>query len=131
MKNIIALLVGILFGSGLVISGMTDTHKVIGFLDLMNWDYDLMFVMVGAISIALIAFTWSKTRSSTFLGEAFQWPTKTVIDRKLLGGAALFGMGWGLFGLCPAPAIVGLLYGYWPVYLFVLSMLIGFKLIKM
>lgn len=100
-------LTGILFGLGLVISGMANPAKVIGFLDLSQpWDPSLMFVMAGAIAVGLPGFWWIKRRNSTILGQPLHWPDNTRVDRNLLVGAFLFGAGWGLGGFCPGPALV-------------------------
>lgn len=131
MKNIryiIALLCGILFGIGLVISGMTNTHKVIGFLDIMNWDFDLLFVMVGAIAVCLLPFYIAKKGKKPLADSKYYLPTNRIIDSKLISGAILFGIGWGIYGLCPAPAIIALQYGDTSIYLFFIAMLVGFFL---
>jgi uncharacterized membrane protein YedE/YeeE len=112
MKLLMPLLCGTLFGFGLALSGMTDISKVIGFLDLFgNWDPTLAFVMVGGILVSLPFFQFGLGKIKTPLfGDVFRLPTRTDIDARLIGGAALFGIGWGLVGLCPGPAIASLAY---------------------
>jgi uncharacterized protein len=129
MNRISPFLAGLLFGLGLCLSGMTDPQKVLGFLDLAGtWDPSLAFVMVGAIAVAFVAFRVASRRATTFSGHAFQLPTSHAIDARLLGGSALFGIGWGLAGLCPGPAIVNLGYFNQSAALFVLAMAAGMAL---
>jgi hypothetical protein len=112
MKLLMALLCGMLFGFGLALSGMTDINNVIGFLDLFgDWNPMLAFVMVGGILVSLPFFQFGlgKIKAPLF-ADVFRLPTKTDIDGRLIGGAALFGIGWGLVGLCPGPAIASLAY---------------------
>ncbi len=126
MHRIVEFLVGLLFGLGLIISGMTDPGKVIGFLDLAgNWDPSLAFVMGGAILVGMGAFGIAKRRTSTFLGGGLNLPTSQDIDRRLVGGGLAFGAGWGLAGFCPGPAIVALGAGHAEAAVFVLAMLVG------
>jgi uncharacterized membrane protein YedE/YeeE len=100
-------LTGLLFGLGLIVSGMVLPTKVLGFLDLAGaWDPSLALVMAGAIAVGLPAFTLARRRRETFLGLQMQLPQSSVIDRRLVGGSLLFGIGWGLAGLCPGPALV-------------------------
>lgn len=122
-----ALLAGLVFGLGLLVSGMADPAKVLGFLDLAGaWDPSLAFVMGGAIAVALPAFTLARKRRNALLtGEPMQLPTATRIDKRLLGGALLFGIGWGLAGFCPGPALVALGMGLDQALVFVLAMLGG------
>jgi uncharacterized membrane protein YedE/YeeE len=101
--------VGLLFGIGLILSGMTDPGKVIGFLDLFGqWDPSLALVMGGAILVGVFAFAIAKKRTSTFLGGALHLPKSNDIDRRLVVGGLVFGAGWGLAGFCPGPALVSL-----------------------
>jgi uncharacterized protein len=117
---------GLLFGTGLMLSGMTDPGKVIGFLDLYGaWDPSLALVMGGAIIVGFIAFTVAKKRTSTFFGGILRFPTSTAIDRKLLIGSLIFGAGWGLAGFCPGPALVSMADGQPKALYFVLAMLVG------
>ncbi len=122
-----ALIAGLVFGLGLLISGMADPAKVLGFLDLAGaWDPSLAFVMGGAIAVALPAFTLARRRQQALLtGEPMQLPTSTRIDQRLLGGALLFGIGWGLAGFCPGPALVALGMGLDQALVFGLAMLGG------
>ena len=118
--------VGLLFGLGLMLAGMTDPSKVLGFLDLAGaWDPSLAFVMCGAIVVGLGAFALAKRRTTSFLGGAMQWPTSRSIDKRLVLGSLLFGVGWGLAGFCPGPAIVSLGAGNAKAAVFVLAMLVG------
>jgi hypothetical protein len=115
MRQIItALLAGLLFGTGLVVSGMSRPEKVLGFLDLGaipqgGWDPSLAFVMAGALLVAIPGFAWARRRAKPFYGDAFQLPTSTKLDGKLILGAVIFGLGWGLVGYCPGPALTALL----------------------
>ena len=126
MTAVIALLAGVVFGLGLMLSGMGDPAKVQNFLDFFgHWDPSLGLVMGGAIAVGLLAFTWAKKRQTALLGAPMQLPTATVVDGKLLTGAALFGLGWGLAGFCPGPAVMNLVTGHAQVWLFVAAMLVG------
>lgn len=121
---IVGLAAGTLFGAGLVLSGMTDPAKVRGFLDFGgHWDPTLAFVMGGAIAVHLAAYRLIRGRRAPVLGTSFQIPTRKDIDAKLLGGAALFGLGWGLGGYCPGPAVTSLTTGAPSVVAFVAAML--------
>lgn len=122
----VALLAGLVFGLGLILSGMGNPAKVQNFLDVFGtWDPSLALVMAGAIAVAIFAFTWAKRRKTSLLGEPMQLPTATALDGKLLTGAALFGIGWGLAGFCPGPALMNLSTGQGEVWLFVAAMLVG------
>ena len=119
-------LVGLLFGLGLMLSGMTDPGKVIGFLDLFgSWDPSLALVMGGAIMVGFFAFTVAKKRTTTFLGGVLRFPTNMDIDKKLVIGSLMFGTGWGLAGFCPGPALVSMADGQPKALVFVLAMLVG------
>jgi uncharacterized membrane protein YedE/YeeE len=119
-------LVGLLFGLGLLLSGMTDPGKVLGFLDLFgNWDPSLALVMGGAIGVGVFAFTLAKKRTVSFLGGVMRLPTSSQIDRRLIVGALLFGAGWGLAGFCPGPALVSLAAGQPKAAVFVAFMVVG------
>ena len=119
-------IVGLLFGWGLLISGMTDPAKVIGFLDLAgSWDPSLALVMGGAIAVGFFAFGAAKKRTSNFLGGALHLPTSRDLDKRLLLGALLFGAGWGLAGFCPGPGIVSRAAGQPKAMVFVVAMLAG------
>jgi hypothetical protein len=129
MRNVIALLCGLIFGVGLAVSGMTDTAVVLGFLDVFgNWIPNLAFVMGGAVCVTLITFSLVLRRKKPLLSAKFSPPTKKALDGKLLGGAAIFGIGWGIYGYCPGPAIAALLYLDWKTAVFVTAMLIGMAL---
>ena len=118
--------VGLLFGLGLMLSGMTDPGKVIGFLDLFGaWDPSLALVMGGAILVGFFAFTVAKKRTTTFLGGVLRFPTNMDIDKKLVVGSLMFGAGWGLAGFCPGPAMVSMADGQPKALVFVLAMLVG------
>ena len=128
MKSLAALGCGLLFGAGLALSGMTDTAKVQGFLDLFgNWVPDLMFVMGGAVTVTLIAFRFV-LRGQPLLASAFSLPTRKDIDARLLAGAAVFGIGWGVYGYCPGPALSALVYLDPKTVVFVAAMLAGMAL---
>ena len=126
MIAFVAFLAGLVFGLGLILSGMGNPAKVQNFLDVFGtWDPSLALVMAGAIAVAIFAFTWAKRRKTSLLGEPMQLPTATALDGKLLTGAALFGIGWGLAGFCPGPALMNLSTGQGEVWLFVAAMLAG------
>ena len=126
LKNIIGLLAGLLFGFGLLISGMTDPVKVQGFLDVFGaWDISLALVMGGGLMVALVGVQLAKRQQSSCIGTLIEMPTKTTINKKLLIGAMLFGIGWGLVGICPGPGIVLLGTGQWQAYVFIPAMVIG------
>ena len=121
-----ALACGLIFGVGLAVSGMTDTGKVIGFLDVFgNWVPDLAFVMGGAVLVTVIAFRGVLSCNKPLLAQKFSLPSKTMLDGRLLGGAAIFGTGWGLYGYCPGPAISALAYLNTETVIFVAAMLCG------
>ena len=118
--------VGLLFGIGLILSGMTDPGKVIGFLDLFGqWDPSLALVMGGAILVGVFAFAVARKRTRTFLGGALHLPKSNDIDRRLVVGGLVFGAGWGLAGFCPGPALVSLGAGQPQAAVFVIAMLAG------
>ncbi|MPN15778.1 hypothetical protein SDC9_163114 [bioreactor metagenome] len=124
-----ALAAGLIFGLGLILSGMGNPAKVQNFLDFFGtWDPSLALVMVGAIVVGLFAFTWAKRRKTALLGEPMQLPTATKIDTRLILGSAMFGIGWGLAGFCPGPALMNLLLGHKEVIIFVVSMIVGMLL---
>jgi uncharacterized protein len=118
--------VGLMFGVGLMASGMTDPGKVIGFLDLFGaWDPSLALVMGGAVVVGFFAFTLAKKRTSTFLGGVLRFPTNNQMDKPLVIGSLMFGAGWGLGGFCPGPALVSMADGQPKAMLFVAAMLVG------
>ena len=132
MSAIIALLVGIIFGVGLIIAQMTNPSKIIGFLTFgQNWDSSLLFVMASAVFFSFFAFNFIKQNNKTLLNLDFEIPNRTDINLPLIAGSALFGTGWGMVGLCPAPAIVSLAFGNSRILLFVISMLVGMYLFKL
>ena len=117
---------GLIFGAGLMISGMTDPAKVLGFLDLFGaWDATLALVMAGAVAVSSVGFAIARRRGAPVLAERSFWPTRTDIDAQLLIAGGLFGVGWGLVGLCPGPALVNLVGLSLPVIAFVVAMAIG------
>jgi uncharacterized protein len=126
MNILSALLVGLVFGLGLIVSGMANPAKVLGFLDLAGaWDPSLALVMAGAIGVGLPGFALAKKRSTALLGQPMKLPASTVIDRRLVLGSLAFGAGWGLAGYCPGPAIVAMGAGQSSALVFVLAMLAG------
>lgn len=126
LKNIIGLLAGLLFGFGLLISGMTDPVKVQGFLDVFGaWDISLALVMGGGLMVAIVGVKLAKRQQTSWIGTLIEMPSKTTINKKLLIGAMLFGIGWGLVGICPGPGIVLLGTGQWQAYVFIPAMIVG------
>ena len=126
MSSLIAVLSGLLFGIGLIASGMTDPAKVKGFLDLFGlWDPSLALVMGGAIAVGLIGFTLASRRTNSWSGEPIDLPKSTVVDRRLVLGGILFGVGWGIAGYCPGPGIVAASAGSLAAGVFVVAMLAG------
>lgn len=124
-----SVIAGLLFGVGLVISDMINPARVLAFLDVTGaWDPSLAFVMGGALIPSAIAYRLRARRTAPLLDTAFHIPENRSIDRKLLIGSALFGLGWGLVGLCPGPAFAGLVLGRWEIILFVVAMLCGMAL---
>lgn len=120
---------GLLFGLGLTVSAMINPAKVIGFLDLAgNWDPSLMLVMGGGLAVTTPAFQYLLRRPQPFLQPRFYLPTRQDLDPKLLGGAVLFGLGWGLAGLCPGPALTAMMTFHWEAWLFVGAMIAGMGL---
>ncbi len=126
MLVIFAFLCGLIFGVGLLISGMANPEKVLGFLDLSRpWDPSLAFVMIGAIAVGIVGFALVKGKKRAFCGVPILLPANNTIDRTLVVGAILFGLGWGLAGICPGPALVLLGAGVGKGLLFILAMLVG------
>lgn len=126
MQLLVAAIAGFVFSAGLVISGMTDPAKVINFLDFSGtWDPSLAFVMGGAITVAFPAFQWAKRARKSAENSRFQLPTRTDIDRPLVVGSALFGLGWGLSGYCPGPALVSVVLAWKPMLVFFSMLLLG------
>lgn len=131
MKGIVALVAGIIFSLGLGLSGMTQPHIVRGFLDVFgSWNWRLMGVMIGAIGVHAVTYRLIIRRGSPLLAPEFVIPKKNDIDKRLILGAIIFGLGWGWTGICPGPGIVSLASGKTPFILFVLSMLAGMKIFQ-
>lgn len=127
-----AFVAGLIFAVGLAISGMTQPGKVTAFLDLFgNWDPSLAFVMLGAIAVYAVLYRLIRHRATPFFAPTFSVPTRNDLDARLLGGAALFGIGWGLGGFCPGPAVTSLASGHLSVIIFVAAMLMGMFLFKL
>jgi uncharacterized membrane protein YedE/YeeE len=132
MRNLIALGVGLIFGVGLCVSGMTEPAKVLGFLDIAGlWDPSLAFVMGGAVAIGLIAFGFARRRRTAFDGEPIQLPTARVIDPPLVIGGLVFGIGWGLAGICPGPGVVDVGFLNPRALVFVAAMAVGMLAYKL
>jgi len=126
MYVVTSLLAGLVFGLGLILSGMANPAKVLGFLDLAGrWDPSLAFVMAGAIAVGVFAFAVARTRARSFLGAEMKLTTARQIDRRLVMGGLLFGIGWGVAGFCPGPALVALGMGQSKAFVFVAAMLAG------
>ena len=131
MLVLMSFVAGLVFGLGLILSGMANPAKVLGFLDLAGpWDPSLALVMGGAIAVAAPAFVWARKRRVSLLGAPMQLPTATRLDRRLVLGSLLFGAGWGVAGFCPGPALVALGMGVPQAYVFVLAMLVGMLLFE-
>ncbi|MBR9788605.1 MAG: YeeE/YedE family protein [Vibrionaceae bacterium] len=133
MFRITALVSGVLFGMGMAVSGMIDPAKVVGFLDISgNWDTSLAFVMGGALAVFMPSyFLIIKPRKQSVSGAEMCTPTNTTIDTRLLSGAAIFGLGWGLAGICPGPAVASLALGNFSIVLFFVAMLAGSMFTKL
>lgn len=127
MRKLTALIAGLVFGIGLVVSDMINPARVLGFLDLFGgaWDPTLAFVMIGAVLVMAVAWLIAGKRVEPIFGGDMPGAASSLIDGKLIGGAAVFGLGWGLVGLCPGPALAGLLVGGVPVLVFVAAMIAG------
>ena len=126
MATIFAFVAGLLFGLGLIVAGMTNPAKILGFLDVPGqWDPSLALVMAGASAVGLVAFTLARRRTLSALGLPMQLPAVQTIDLRLVGGSLVFGIGWGLAGFCPGPAVVALGAGYLKAAVFVAAMLLG------
>ena len=126
MSNVTALLAGLVFGFGLALSGMTDSNKVLGFLDVTGaWQPALAFVMGSAVLVTFIGFRLVLKRAAPLFAPTFSLPRKRHIDTPLVLGAALFGIGWGIYGYCPGPALTSLIYGRPDTLYFVTAMVVG------
>jgi uncharacterized protein len=131
MRVLAALLAGLVFGIGLIVSGMADPAKVLGFLDLAGaWDPSLALVMAGAVAVGLVAFAVAGRRTTSLLGAEMQLPTARHVDRRLVVGSLLFGAGWGIAGFCPGPGLVALGMGEFKALVFVAAMLVGMGLFE-
>lgn len=131
MQLLMSLFAGLVFGLGLIISGMTDPSKVIGFLDLAgNWDPSLAFVMGGAILVGVVAFRFARARPKAILGGPMRLPAARQIDRRLVLGGLAFGAGWGLAGYCPGPVLASLATGGSKPLIFTLAMLAGMAIFE-
>ena len=132
MKTLTALLAGLVFGVGLIVSGMANPAKVLGFLDLAGqWDPSLAFVMGGAVAVGSIAFLLARRRTLSLIGLEMRLPTDRHVDRRLIVGSAIFGIGWGIAGFCPGPALVALGMGEAKAIAFVVAMLLGMGLFEL
>ena len=121
-----ALLTGLLFGFGLLLSGLSNPAKILGFLDIAgSWDPSLMLVMGGAVAVGIIAFTLAKKRDVSLIGQPMRLPKHDVIEKRVILGSLGFGVGWGLAGLCPGPSLVALGTGTPKAMVFVAAMLVG------
>lgn len=126
MQLMTAFFTGLIFGFGLILSGMTNPAKIIGFLDIFgNWDPSLALVMLGAIIVTATSFKLTKNRQQSFLGQPIKLPNSSNVDHKLIIGSMIFGVGWGLAGYCPGPSLVSVIQGGYKPVVFVISMLIG------
>lgn len=131
MLVLTSLLAGLVFGLGLLVSGMANPAKVLGFLDLAGaWDPSLAFVMAGAIAVSALAFFAARPRTQSLPGAEMKLPTARRIDRRLVGGSMLFGIGWGVAGFCPGPALVAVGLGEMKALVFVAAMLLGMGLFE-
>lgn len=132
MKLFVALLAGLVFGVGLILSGMSDPSKVLGFLDVAGrWDPSLALVMGGAVLVGSLVFAYIRKRRQSVLGGAILLPSVTEIDRRLVLGSLTFGVGWGLGGYCPGPALASLVQGGIKPLLFVIAMLVGMAVFEL
>lgn len=127
MRNaMLVLLLGVMFGAGLTLSDMVNPARILAFLDIAgDWDPTLLWVMGAALVPAALGYAARRRMTKPLLGEQFFIPQNNRLDRRLLGGAALFGVGWGLVGFCPGPALAGMVFGAWQSWLFVAAMLGG------
>jgi uncharacterized membrane protein YedE/YeeE len=126
MIKLAAFFAGLIFGLGLILAGMANPAKVLAFLDVAGaWDPSLALVMGGAISVAVIPLNWARKKRQSLLGAPMQLPLKNELDARLIGGSLLFGIGWGIAGICPGPAVTLLLTWQWQALVFFLAMLAG------
>lgn len=126
MPKLTAFFAGLIFGLGLLLAGMANPAKVLAFLDLAGaWNPSLALVMGGAIAVAVIPLNWARNKKQSLLGSRMHLPMKRELDSRLIGGSLVFGIGWGVAGICPGPAVAILLTGHWQIIVFVLAMLAG------
>lgn len=126
MIKLTAFFSGLIFGLGLLLAGMTNPAKVLAFLDLAGaWDPSLALVMASAIAVAVIPLQWARKNRLSLLGAPIQLPVKREMEARLIGGSLVFGVGWGIAGICPGPAVAILLTGHWKILIFILAMLAG------
>lgn len=129
MIKLTAFFAGLIFGLGLLLAGMANPAKVLAFLDVAGaWDPSLALVMGGAIAVAVIPLNWARQSKQSLLGARMQLPVKRELDARLIGGSLVFGIGWGIAGICPGPAVAILLTGRWQIIIFILAMLTGMYL---
>lgn len=132
LDTLSSFIVGLIFGIGLILAGMTNPAKVIGFLDITGtWDPSLAFVMGGAILVAIVAFRFANKRTVNFLGGVMRMPTSDMIDKRLVIGSLLFGAGWGMAGFCPGPAITSIGTGNPKAVIFVIAMIAGMAIFEL
>jgi len=132
MQKFFVLISGLLFGAGLTISGMVNPAKILNFLDVSGqFDATLVFVMGAGLIVTTFGYQLIFKRGRPFFDTQFHLPTTSIIDAKLIGGAALFGMGWGLSGFCPGPALASLVFGYQQSFIFVAAMIAGTVLVRL
>lgn len=129
MLKLTAFMAGVVFGLGLLLAGMANPEKVLAFLDVTGaWDPSLALVMAGAIGVAIGPLNWARHQTRSVLGNPMRLPTKRELDLRLIGGSLVFGIGWGVAGICPGPAVTILLTGHWQAVVFILAMLVGMLL---
>ncbi|ALE00806.1 MULTISPECIES: DUF6691 family protein [Pseudomonas] len=129
MLKVTAFFAGLIFGFGLLLAGMANPAKVLAFLDVSGtWDPSLALVMAGAISVAVVPLNWARRNRQSLLGARMQLPVKTQLDARLIVGSLVFGIGWGIAGICPGPAVATLLTGHWKILIFLLALLAGMYL---
>lgn len=129
MLKLTAFMAGLVFGFGLLLAGMANPSKVLAFLDVTGtWDPSLALVMLAAIGVAIGPLTWARRQTRSVLGNPMQLPVKRELDPRLIGGGLLFGIGWGIAGICPGPAVAILLTGHWQIIVFMAAMLAGMLL---
>jgi uncharacterized membrane protein YedE/YeeE len=132
MQILTSLITGLIFGNGLIVSGMADPAKVLGFLDLTGrWDPSLALVMAGAIAVGALAFAIAGRRTTSLIGLDMKLPSSRQLDRRLIAGSVLFGIGWGIAGFCPGPGLVALGMGESKALIFVVAMIAGMGLFEL